>query len=118
MGFSAGVYWLDSTSSHTSTIADSLRSPSFNSSGLFLRHTYLQIARDSNKKKLDRAIREGRWARTFLARWSGALCSPLEKSSGTISYSAPASSSTATHLVTFHDSVDPYSFIGAIALPS
>nr|CAB3474348.1 unnamed protein product [Digitaria exilis] len=33
---------------------------------------------------------------------------------GTISYSAPASSSATAHLVTFHDMVAPYSFIGAI----
>uniref|UniRef100_J3L4D5 Uncharacterized protein n=1 Tax=Oryza brachyantha TaxID=4533 RepID=J3L4D5_ORYBR len=114
-GFSAEVYWLDSTSSQTSTIADSLRSPSFNSSGLFLRHTYLQIARDSNKKKSDKVIAERVCARTFRARCSGVLCSPVPKLRGTTSYSAPASSSTATHLVTFHDSVAPYSFIGAIS---
>jgi len=47
MGFNTEVYWFASTSIQTSTIADSSRFPTLNSSGLFLRAAYLQIARDS-----------------------------------------------------------------------
>jgi len=52
IGFSAAVYWLASTSSHTSTIADSLRLPFLSRSGLCLRATYMQIARDSGKNTI------------------------------------------------------------------
>jgi hypothetical protein len=48
------------------------------------------------------------------ARCSGLLCSPVLQLMGTISYSEPASSNVATHLVMFHDIVAPYSFIGAM----